>query len=153
MAVLDPLKVVITNYPEGKTEEMEAVNNPEDPNAGARTLPFSRELYIEQEDFREDAPKKFFRLVPAGKYACVMPTSLDAKKSSKTPPEKSPSFNALMIRRRAGGTILRTGVKSRERSTGFPPAMPLRLKCGFTIICLLQRIRPMCQRVRTFSRT
>ncbi len=66
MAVLDPLKVVITNYPEGKIEEMEAVNNPEDPAAGARKLPFSRELYIEREDFREDAPPKFFRLVPGG---------------------------------------------------------------------------------------
>ncbi|MFH1208291.1 MAG: glutamine--tRNA ligase/YqeY domain fusion protein [Candidatus Omnitrophota bacterium] len=66
MAVLDPLKVVITNYPEGKTEEMEAVNNPEDPAAGSRKLPFSRELYIERDDFREDAPKKFFRLVPGG---------------------------------------------------------------------------------------
>ncbi len=66
MAVLDPLKVVITNYPEGKTEEMEAVNNPEDPAAGTRILPFSKELYIEREDFREDAPKKFFRLVPGG---------------------------------------------------------------------------------------
>ena len=66
MAVLDPLKVVITNYPEGKTEEMEAVNNPEDPAAGSRKVPFSREIYIEREDFREDAPKKFFRLVPGG---------------------------------------------------------------------------------------
>jgi glutaminyl-tRNA synthetase len=66
MAVLDPLKVVITNYPEGKTEEMEAVNNPEDPAAGSRKLPFSRELYIERDDFREDAPKKFFRLMPGG---------------------------------------------------------------------------------------
>jgi glutaminyl-tRNA synthetase len=66
MAVLDPLKVVITNYPEDKVEELEAVNNPEDPAAGSRKLPFSRELYIEREDFREDAPKKFFRLVPGG---------------------------------------------------------------------------------------
>ncbi len=66
MAVLDPIKVVITNYPEGMTEEMEAVNNPEDPSQGSRKVPFSRELYIEREDFREDAPKKFFRLVPGG---------------------------------------------------------------------------------------
>ena len=66
MAVLKPLKVVITNYPEGKTEELEAVNNPEDPSAGTRRIPFSRELYIERDDFREDAPKKFFRLVPGG---------------------------------------------------------------------------------------
>jgi len=66
MAVLRPLKLVITNYPEGKVEEMEAVNNPEDPAAGTRKLPFSREIYIERDDFREDAPKKFFRLVPGG---------------------------------------------------------------------------------------
>ena len=64
MAVLRPLKVVIDNYPEGQTEELEAVNNPEDPNAGTRKVPFSRELYIEQDDFREDPPKKFFRLSP-----------------------------------------------------------------------------------------
>ncbi len=64
MAVLKPLKVVIENYPEGKTEELEAVNNPEDPSAGTRMVPFSREIYIEQDDFREDPPKKFFRLAP-----------------------------------------------------------------------------------------
>jgi glutaminyl-tRNA synthetase len=56
--------VVLTNYPEGQTEEMEAVNNPEDPAMGTRKLPFSRELYIEQDDFREDPPKKYFRLAP-----------------------------------------------------------------------------------------
>ncbi len=64
MAVLDPLKVVIDNYPDGLVEEMEAVNNPEDPNAGTRKVPFSKTLYIEREDFMEDPPKKFFRLAP-----------------------------------------------------------------------------------------
>ncbi len=64
MAVLNPLKVVITNYPEGQTEELEAVNNPEDASYGTRMVPFSREIYIECEDFMEDAPKKFFRLAP-----------------------------------------------------------------------------------------
>jgi glutaminyl-tRNA synthetase len=64
MAVLRPLKVVITNYPEDKTEDLEAINNPEDPSAGERKVPFSREIYIEREDFMEDAPKKFFRLAP-----------------------------------------------------------------------------------------
>ncbi|MBR9977625.1 MAG: glutamine--tRNA ligase/YqeY domain fusion protein [Bacteroidetes bacterium] len=64
MAVLDPLKVVITNYPASEIEEMEAVNNPEDATAGSRAVPFSRELYIEREDFMEDPPKKFFRLAP-----------------------------------------------------------------------------------------
>jgi len=64
MGVLNPLKVVIENYPEGETEDLEAVNNPEDPDAGTRLVPFSRELYIEREDFLEDPPKKFFRLGP-----------------------------------------------------------------------------------------
>ena len=64
LAVLDPLKVVITNYPEGQVEELDAVNNPEDPQAGTRKVPFSREIYIERADFMEDPPKKFFRLGP-----------------------------------------------------------------------------------------
>ena len=64
MAVLKPLKVVITNYPEGDTEQIEAVNNPEDDSAGTRFVPFTRELFIEQDDFMEDPPKKFFRLAP-----------------------------------------------------------------------------------------
>ena len=64
MAVLNPLKVVITNYPEGQSEELDAVNNPEDPGMGTHKVPFSRELYIEQEDFMENPPKQFFRLAP-----------------------------------------------------------------------------------------
>jgi glutaminyl-tRNA synthetase len=64
MAVLRPLKVVIENYPEGQVEELEAVNHPDDPAAGTRRIAFSRELYIEQDDFMENPPKKFFRLSP-----------------------------------------------------------------------------------------
>jgi glutaminyl-tRNA synthetase len=64
MGVLDPLKVVITNYPEGQIEDMEAVNNPEDPTAGTRAVPFTREIYIERDDFMEEPPRKFFRLSP-----------------------------------------------------------------------------------------
>ena len=64
MSVLRPLRLVIENYPEGKTEELEAVNNPEDPGMGSRKVPFSKVLYIEQDDFREDPPKQFFRLAP-----------------------------------------------------------------------------------------
>ena len=64
LGVLDPLKVVIENYPESQREELQAINNPEDPAAGQRTLPFGRELYIERSDFLEDPPKKFFRLAP-----------------------------------------------------------------------------------------
>jgi glutaminyl-tRNA synthetase len=76
LAVLHPVKVVITNYPEGKTEGLAAGNNPEDPAAGIRQVPFSRELYIEQADFMETPPPKYFRLKPGGevrlKYAYII---------------------------------------------------------------------------------
>jgi glutaminyl-tRNA synthetase len=76
LAVLRPVKVVILNYPEGQVEQLDAVNNPEDPAAGARKLPFSRVLYIEQDDFRENPPPKYFRLQPGGevrlKYAYII---------------------------------------------------------------------------------
>lgn len=76
LAVLRPLKVVITNVPEGKVEELDAVNNPEDPPAGMRKVPFTRELYIEREDFMETPPPKYFRLRPGGevrlKYAYII---------------------------------------------------------------------------------
>ena len=64
MGVLNPLKVIIDNYPEGQVDELQAVNNPEDPDAGVRTVPFSKTLYIERDDFMENPPKKFFRLAP-----------------------------------------------------------------------------------------
>ena len=64
MAVLKPLKLVIDNYPEGQVEEMDAINNPEDPAAGTRKVPFSKTLYIEQDDFRETPPPKYFRMFP-----------------------------------------------------------------------------------------
>ena len=64
MAVLRPLKVVIENYPEGQSEELDAVNNPDDPGAGTRRIPFGREIYIERDDFMEDPPKNFYRLGP-----------------------------------------------------------------------------------------
>jgi glutaminyl-tRNA synthetase len=76
MAVLRPLRVIIDNYPEGQTEELEAVNNPEDPSMGTRKIVFSREIYIEQDDFKEDPPKKYFRLSPGNevrlRYAYII---------------------------------------------------------------------------------
>jgi glutaminyl-tRNA synthetase len=76
LAVLRPIKVVLTNYPEGKTEELDAVNNPEDESAGKRKIPFGRTLYIEQDDFKEEPPPKFFRLKLGGevrlKYAYII---------------------------------------------------------------------------------
>ena len=87
MAVLHPLRVVIDNYPEGQVEEMDAVNNPEDPGMGTRKVPFSRVLYIERDDFLEDPPKKFFRLAPGRevrlRYAYFI-TCVDVVKDDST---------------------------------------------------------------------
>ena len=69
-AVINPVKLIITNYPEGQVEELEAINNPEDPEAGSHTIEFSRELWMEREDFMEDAPKKYFRMTP-GQEVCL----------------------------------------------------------------------------------
>ena len=87
MGVLRPLKVIIDNYPEDQEEELDAINNPEDPDMGTRKVPFSRELYIEQDDFMEDPPKKFFRLAPGRevrlRYAYFI-TCVEAVKDPKT---------------------------------------------------------------------
>ena len=87
MAVLNPLKVIIVNYPEGKEEQLDAVNNPEDPGKGTRKVPFARELYIEKGDFQENPQKKFFRLSPGKevrlRYAYLV-TCVDVKKDPKT---------------------------------------------------------------------
>ncbi len=87
MAVLQPLRVVIDNYPEGQVEEVEAINNPEDASMGTRQLPFSRVLYVERDDFREDPPRKWFRLAPGRevrlKHAYYI-TCVDVVKDSET---------------------------------------------------------------------
>jgi glutaminyl-tRNA synthetase len=87
MGVLRPLRVVIDNYPEDQVEELDAVNNPEHPGAGTRKVPFSRVLYIERDDFREDPPKKFFRLAPGRevrlRYAYLI-TCVDVSKDAQT---------------------------------------------------------------------
>ena len=87
LAVLRPLKVVIENYPEGRVEELDAVNNPEDPTMGTRKLPFSRELYVERDDFREDPPRKFYRLAPGREVRLrygYMITCTDVVKDERT---------------------------------------------------------------------
>jgi glutaminyl-tRNA synthetase len=87
MAVLRPLRLVIDNYPEGQVEELEAENNPEDPSAGSRQVPFSQVLYVERDDFLEDPPKKWFRLAPGRevrlKHAYYV-TCVDVVKDEKT---------------------------------------------------------------------
>ena len=123
MAVLRPLKVVIDNYPEGQVEELDAVNNPEDPAAGTRKVPFSRELYIEQEDFMEEPPKKFFRLAPGRevrlRYAYFITCTDVVKDAAAT----SWSCTASTIRPRAAATP-RTAARSRRRCTGSRPRAP-----------------------------
>jgi glutaminyl-tRNA synthetase len=87
LGVLNPVKVVITNYPEDQVEELEAVNNPEDPAAGTRMLPFGREIYIDQDDFRETPPPKYFRLAPGKevrlRYGYII-RCVDYRKNAKT---------------------------------------------------------------------
>ncbi|MEJ2154175.1 MAG: glutamine--tRNA ligase/YqeY domain fusion protein [Desulfobacteraceae bacterium] len=85
LGVLRPLKVVIENYPEGQTEELEAINNPEDPEMGKREVPFSRILYIEQDDFMEDPPKKFFRLGPGREVRLRYAYFITCKEAIKDP--------------------------------------------------------------------
>jgi glutaminyl-tRNA synthetase len=114
MAVLRPLKVVIENYPEDRVEEVEAINNPEDPSAGSRRVPFSRELYIERDDFMEDPPKKFFRLSPGNevrlRYAYILKCERVVKDASGAITElrctyDQESLNGATAARRVKGTV------------------------------------------------
>jgi glutaminyl-tRNA synthetase len=114
LAVLRPLKVVIENFAEGRVEELDAVNNPEDPSAGTRRLPFSRELYIDQDDFREDPPKKFFRLSPGSevrlRYAYILKCERAVKNADGSIAElrctiDPESLSGSTAQRRVKGTI------------------------------------------------
>ena len=114
LAVLRPLKVVIENYPGGRDEYVEAVNNPEDPAAGTRTLPFSREIYIERDDFMEEPPKKFFRLSPGSevrlRYAYILKCERVVKDASGAVTElrctyDPESLSGSTAARRVKGTI------------------------------------------------
>jgi glutaminyl-tRNA synthetase len=100
MAVLHPLKVVITNYPEGKAEHLEAVNNPEDPAAGTRQIPFSRELYIEREDFMEDPPKQFYRLGPGQRSAAAVGVLHQVRRFRQRPQDRRSDRASLHLRPR-----------------------------------------------------
>jgi glutaminyl-tRNA synthetase len=114
LAVLRPLKVVIENYPEGRSEEVEAINNPEDPTAGSRRVPFSRVLYIERDDFMETPPKKFFRLSPGTevrlRYAYILKCESAVKDASGKITELHCTYDAESLTgstatRRVKGTI------------------------------------------------
>jgi glutaminyl-tRNA synthetase len=114
LAVLRPIKVVIENYPEGQLEHVEAVNNPEDPNAGTRSIPFSREIYIERDDFMEVPPKKFFRLSPGSevrlRYAYILKCESVIKNAAGEITELRATIDTESLRgataaRRVKGTI------------------------------------------------
>ena len=105
MGVLRPLKVVIDNYPEGQVEELEVVNNPEDPSAGTRKVPFSRVLYIEQDDFREEPPKKFFRLSPGREVRLRGGYFINCTGVEKDEQGESSRCIAPTIRKRAAATL------------------------------------------------
>jgi glutaminyl-tRNA synthetase len=114
LAVLRPLKLVIENYPDGSVEQVEAINNPEDPSAGTRRIPFSRVLYIEQDDFMESPPKKFFRLSPGTevrlRYAYLVKCEGVVKDASGAVTEVRCSYdpeslNGATASRRVKGTI------------------------------------------------
>jgi len=128
MAVLRPLKVVLTNYPEGQAEQLEAVNNPEDESAGTRMVPFSRELYIERDDFMEDPPRKFYRLAPAAARwsSCAAPTT--PRPAAATRP---------------------TAARSRPPSTGSVPPTRSTPRSGSTTASSPPRTPRTCQRAAT----
>jgi glutaminyl-tRNA synthetase len=139
MAVLRPLKVVIENYPECESEMLSAQNHPGNADMGSREVPFSRELYIERDDFMEDPPKKFFRLGPG---VCVMPISSPARRLSRTPAATWWNYAVPTIPRPRAGMRL-TAARSRARSTGCQPPTRRQRKCACTIICSIARSRPV----------
>jgi glutaminyl-tRNA synthetase len=121
MAVLAPLKLVIDNYPENRTEELEAINNPEDPEAGSRKVPFSRELWIEADDFREEPPRKYFRLAPGREVRLRYGYFVTCTEVVK---DDCP-----------------TDARCAARSTGSRRTTPRMPRCGSTTICSPTRSR------------
>ena len=128
-------KVVIDNYPEGQVEELDAVNNPEDPAAGTRKVPFSRVLYIEQDDFREEPPPKYFRLAPGPRGAAALRLLRQVRgRGQGRRPARSSSCAAPTTRPRAAATRP-TAARSRPRSTGSRRRTRCRPRCGSTTTC------------------
>ena len=134
MGVLDPLRVVIDNYPEGQSENCESPNNPEDPSAGTRKVPFSREIYIERDDFMEDPPKKFFRLAPGREVRLRSAYFITCTSVVKDDAGNIVELRARTIPPRAAA-IRPTAASRRRRCTGSPPSTPSTARCGSTIAC------------------
>ncbi|MGE0826056.1 MAG: glutamine--tRNA ligase/YqeY domain fusion protein [Candidatus Binatia bacterium] len=129
MAVLQPLKVVIKNYPEGQVEQLAAVNNPEDATMGTRKIPFSREVYIEREDFLEDPPKKFFRLAPGRevrlRYAYIVKCERVVKNENGEIVELHCSYDPDT---RSGGSAESRKVKATIHWVSVPHALPAEVR-------------------------
>ncbi len=138
MAVLHPLRLVIDNYPADLVEEVEAVNNPEDASAGTRKVPFSRVLYIEHEDFREDPPKQFYRLSPGRevrlRYGYFVTCRDVVKDETGQVIEIHCTYDPALAAAR------RTGEKSNRPYIGFRPRMPSMPRCACTITCSPKKI-------------
>ena len=149
MAVLRPIKVVLENYPEGQVEELEAVNNPEDPSMGTRKVPFSRELYIEQDDFREEPPKGFFRLSPGKevrlRYAYII-KCIEVVKDPKTG-EVTELRCTYDPETKSGSSQSKRKVKATIHWVS--AAHALQPRCDCTIICLRRKIPDDVPKERT----
>jgi glutamyl/glutaminyl-tRNA synthetase len=132
-AFLRPLKVVIENYPQDQTESLEAVNNPEDDTMGTRMVPFSRVLYIEQDDFMENPPKKFFRLAPGREVRLRYAYFITCREAIKDPHTGARSLNcAAPTTRPPGAATHPTAARSKPHSTGFRRSMPWMPRSGST---------------------
>ena len=132
LAVLRPLKLTIENYPEGRSEELEAVNNPEDPGAGTRQIPFGRELYIERDDFLEDPPKNFYRLGPGREVRLRYAYFVTCREVVKDAAGRGRSNCAAPMIRRRAAAMPPMGARCAARSTGCRLPTPRRPRSGST---------------------
>ena len=144
MAVLNPVKVIIDNYPAGQVEMFDAENNPEDENAGTRQIPFSREIYIEREDFMEDPPRKFFRLAPGRevrlKHAYYIQCERVVKDENGEIVEIHCTYDP-----ETRGDGRKTDARSEAHCTGFLRRMPLMPTSASTIRSLQNANRKVQQ--------
>ena len=147
MAVTEPVKLVITNYPEGQCEEFEVPNNPRNEEAGSRKVPFTRELYIEKSDFAEVPPPKFQRLKPDGEVRLMGAYIVKCNEIVKDDNGGSWKSAARLILRPA--TACRwTAARSRAPFTGYLPSTPSMQTCICTIICSPSRTLMTYRRAR-----
>ena len=134
MAVLNPLRVVIENFPEGEVDHLEAVNNPEDATAGVREVPFSRELYIDQDDFMEDPPRRFYRLAPGREVRLRYGYFIRCEDVVKDDSGEVVELRCTYDPETRGGSAPDGGA-SGPLCTGYPPSTPSTPRSGCTTAC------------------